>query len=177
MTPKINKQKHSNLHSQFQKYAFSAIKISQSPSMTVDGNTFAIVGQHIFRSPLYSHFDVMDHNGERADEQVAEIVYAYSSMIQITSYLVQLQTNVEKARAKERDLNEDLWMGTDIERMVRSRFKKEYDEDFSNLKRVNRKILPLFQELQTQAEHLSKLDHLTLDSFQVFYRVWKAFWK
>lgn len=102
---------------------------------------------------------MLDLNGERADEQTAEMVFVYSSMIQITSYLKQLENKVEKSRANERTLNDDLWMGIDIEWMVRSRFKKEYGEDFNKLKRINRKILPLFQELQTQAEELSKSEN------------------
>lgn len=177
MANKIKKWRLSNLRKQFQKYAFPGFKVTHGPFITVEDKMYMVVGQNMFQSPLYSHFDVLDLNGERADEQTAEMVFVYSSMIQITSYLKQLENKVEKSRANERTLNDDLWMGIDIEWMVRSRFKKEYGEDFNKLKRINRKILPLFQELQTRAEELSKSENLTIDSFQDFTQAWSTFWK
>src|SRR5699024_12826622 len=87
---KTNIHKSPNLRKFFQIHAFPAVKVSQSHFMTVDGKVYAIVGQHVLRSPVFSHFDVLDHTGQRADDPIAETVYAHVSMLQVTTHIEQI---------------------------------------------------------------------------------------
>lgn len=177
MAAKTNNQYSSNLRKFFQIHAFPAVKVSQSHFMTVDGKAYAIVGQHVLRSPVFSHFDVLDHTGQRADDQTAETVYAHVSMLQLTTYIEQMKDKIQQSSVNERKPNNKRWMDEDIGELTRLKFKAEYGEDLNDVQRENERMLTLLQELTMQSERVSKLDHWIVDDFQDFYRAWNAFWK
>src|SRR5699024_4276961 len=102
---KTNNQKSPNLRKFFQIHAFPAVKVSQSHFMTVDGKVYVIVGQHVLRSPVFSHFDVLDHTGQRADDQIAETVYAHVSILQVTTYIEQMKDKIQRSSVNERKPN------------------------------------------------------------------------
>src|SRR5699024_12618541 len=114
--------------------------------MTVDGKAYAIVGQHVLRSPVFSHFDVLDHTGQRADDQTAETVYADVSMLQVTTYIEQMKDKIQRSSVNERKTNNKRRMDEDIGELTSLKFKAEYGEDINDVQRDNKRKMTLIEQ-------------------------------
>ncbi len=138
---------------------------------------YVTVGQKELHAPVFSHFDVLDHTGKRADHQTAETMYTYVSMLQSTIYLEKLKDRLVKSATNERKSDNTHWMDGDSGEMTRLKFQSEYGVDINELQRDQERIAALLEDLSIQKEYLTKLDHWYVADFQAFQHAWDAFWQ
>src|SRR5699024_6783202 len=104
--------------------------VTQSPYIHMDGDRYAIIGQFTLHSFLFSHFDVLDQYGNRADHDTGQNMYRYIAMIQLSAFMAIIQEWMnDSGQTLEDDAAE-----------IREEFKNQYGHDINVLLEGNRHI-------------------------------------
>lgn len=145
----------------FKEQALPEFKIQQSRYITINGQSYAVVGQKTLKASFFSHYDVLDSNGNRAGE-ASTAIYKYIFMFEVTEILEQLDGLLESA-------DDDL--------MFESTYiKRRYGEGINAVLRENDDIRSLLGPLINEKEKLSRLNTWEAGDFKSLELAWDAFW-
>lgn len=146
----------------FRSQALPDFNVQQSPFIKISGQRYAVVGQTTLNSFLFSHFVVLDANGECAHEKTAATVYQYISMLQMTGLLERMQGLLDDPTNSPTSIGED--------------FQAKYGKDINEGLRRNERVRSLLQHLVEEKEKVSNVEVWEADRFQPFREAWDAFW-
>lgn len=166
-----------NIREHFKRRSFPGMKVTQSPFITVNGNSYSVIGQHIIlSSPLYTYYDVLDEDGVPASLDIAEQVYSYVAMTQITTFMSKLKAQLIEPIEDPRKDNQTERIDEDLSEQIRLKYMLKYDVNILKLEEENSKIQFLFEQVESANESLLEMNNWTESNLQEFQRAWKAFW-
>ena len=153
------------LFKSFKPVAIPGFRVTQTKYITYKGELYCIIGHKNFRSPLYTHFDVINSYGERASEEVGLVVYQYISMLALTQYMNDLNKWLEPRG----EISEQT-------RTIEAQLKQYNGEDLSGLLDEQKQILERFEAVFLKAKKVLRANEWTTKQFNDIQRSWRRFW-
>ena len=171
-------QQAPDLRKFFQRKSFPGVEVTQSPFVIMNGELYAVVGQHIIlSSPLYTYYDVLDEDGVPASVDIAEEVYSYVAMTQITTFMSKLKAQLIEPIEEQKKTRQIEEIDEDLGEQIRLKYMLKHDVNILELEEDNSKIQFLFEQVESANELLLEMNTWTESNLQEFQRAWKAFWK
>lgn len=146
----------------FRKHALLKAKILETKSIIIGNKEYRIIGQQLISSPLFSHFEVVDQEGNRGNRSIEEKVYTYISMLQMINHFKQIKPWL-KQQKNETD-------GASVQ-------DDSVHHSVSIILHDSEHVLTLFNELEDKAASFVNEDIWNEKHFKELQPIWNAFWQ
>jgi len=135
------------LYKTFKPIAIPGFRVTQTKYIELKGELYCIIGHKNFKSPFYTHFDIIDSYGKRASEETGQKVYQYISMLELIQYM----NDLNQWLAPQGDITEHTH---EIQRQL-----KQYNsEDLFDLLNEHDQLFKRFEAVFLQTKQVLKED-------------------
>lgn len=150
----------------FKRHHDKLYKTMQSKPVEIGSETYVFVGQMRLQAfPLMSHFDVFDHVGQSATEDVGKDVYTFVSLLMLSRYVRDIQT-VLKQQA-DKPLTDDQLRQTFV-------FAEEDEARLASTPEQSVELLNSFLHVALEVTAKERWDDSDMEQVK---ESWNAFWQ
>lgn len=149
----------------FKPVAIPGFRVTQTKYIKYKGELYCIIGHKNFRSPLYTHFEVINSYGERASDDIGLIIYEYISMLNIIEYM----TDLNQWAVPKGDMTKQT-------QTIQQQLKQYNGDDLLELLNEQGELMERFEAVFLKAKKVRREDEWKLRHFTDLHRSWRRFW-